>query len=200
MYGSGEKPSPKGAVFAGQLIKMYTDTLGSWAYPLIGIAALATMFSTTLTCLDAYPRTLQESFLIWKGEEESEERRKDSKKSYRLILLLAVIGTTTIFILSKDYTGLMGKLVMFATVVAFISAPVLAAINHMVMNGSTVPDEEKPGSLMKNWGRAGIAVLTACSLIFIWVKFLQPSPEVKNSVQSETIKTSAAKNEHKANN
>ena len=55
MFGGPEKPSPKGAVFAGQLIKMYTSALGSWVYPLIGIAALTTMFSTTLTCLMPIP-------------------------------------------------------------------------------------------------------------------------------------------------
>ncbi|MCH2208559.1 MAG: divalent metal cation transporter [Lentisphaerales bacterium] len=176
MYGSSEKPSPSGAVFAGQLIKMYTDTLGSWAYPLIGVAALATMFSTTLTCLDAYPRTLRESLQIWKGDEESAERRESGQKIYRLILLLAVAGTIVIFMLSTGSEGLMGKLVMFATVVAFISAPVIALINHMVMNGSTIPPEEKPGPLMKNWGRGGIIVLTACSLIFIWVKFIYTPP------------------------
>ena len=123
MYGSDESPSANGAVFAGQLIKMYTDALGSWAYLLIGIAALATMFSTTLTCLDAYPRTLAESFHIWKND--STEERKNCKKSYRFILSLAVVGTIIIFILSKDYQGLMGKLVMFATVVAFVSAQMI---------------------------------------------------------------------------
>ena len=37
------KKSHQKTVFAGQLIQMYTAALGPWAYPLIGIAALATM-------------------------------------------------------------------------------------------------------------------------------------------------------------
>jgi len=56
MYGSGEEYASSGAVFASQLISLYTESLGSWAYPVIVIAAFTTMFSTTLTVTDAYPR------------------------------------------------------------------------------------------------------------------------------------------------
>ncbi len=172
MYGSNEVPSANGATFAGQLIKMYTDSLGEWAYPLIGVAALATMFSTSLTCLDAYPRTLQESLRIWQKDKNTAQDRHNSNKTYRIILTLAVIGTIAIFMLSKDYQGLMGKLVMFATVVAFISAPILALINHLVINGVTIPAEQKPSRILKNWGRGGIMLLSVFSLVFIWIKFI----------------------------
>lgn len=59
MYGSGESFSSNGTAFAGQLINLFTSNLGSWAYLIIAIAALTTMSSTTLTCLDAYPRVLK---------------------------------------------------------------------------------------------------------------------------------------------
>ena len=55
MYQSGE-PIANGALpFAKQLIGMYTKGLGPTFYFIIGFAALATMFSTTLTTLDASP-------------------------------------------------------------------------------------------------------------------------------------------------
>ena len=47
MFNSGETFSNKAGVFSGQLIKMYTTSLGDWAYIIIGIAAFTTMFSTT---------------------------------------------------------------------------------------------------------------------------------------------------------
>ena len=59
MNGSGQQFSAKGGEFAAQLIDMYTSSLGNWAYWIIAIAALTTMFSTTITVLDAYPRVLQ---------------------------------------------------------------------------------------------------------------------------------------------
>ena len=56
MYGTGDGFSSSGGAFAKQLIALYTTTLGNGTYWLIGIAAFATMFSTTLTTLDASPR------------------------------------------------------------------------------------------------------------------------------------------------
>ena len=58
MYGSGVEFKAGGAAFAEQLLDMYKQALGDWAYPIVAIAALTTMFSTTLTLLDAFPRTI----------------------------------------------------------------------------------------------------------------------------------------------
>jgi Mn2+/Fe2+ NRAMP family transporter len=58
MYGSGETFSGNGTLFANQLFTLYTRSIGQWAFPIIAVAALATMFSTTITVLDAYPRVL----------------------------------------------------------------------------------------------------------------------------------------------
>ena len=165
MYGSGEAPSPKGAVFAGQLINMYTQALGSWAYPIIGVAALATMISTTLTCLDAYPRTLDKSVAILRGK-----GHESCTKTYRKFLFLALAGTTVIFLF---FLKSMGQLVTLATVVAFISAPILATISYLVMNGETVPVEHRPNALMKNWSRFGIVVLTVFSIWYVWVALIK---------------------------
>ncbi len=169
MFGSDEPPSAIGSVFAGQLINMYTDSLGSWAYPLIGIAALATMFSTTLTCLDAYPRTLQESYCIWKGKGNHESRRGASKTVYRTILLVAVIGTISVFLIIKNVSGAMGLIVTIATIVSFVSAPVIAYINFRVMHGNTIQEADRPNGLMSLWSRFGIAIMTLFSLGYLWL-------------------------------
>ena len=64
MFGTGETFSNSAGSFSGQLIDMYTTSLGDWAYVLIGIAAFTTMFSTTLTCLDASPRAMDQNIRI----------------------------------------------------------------------------------------------------------------------------------------
>ena len=170
MYGSGETPAKSGVAFAGQLIQLYTHALGDWSYPLIGIAALATMVSTTLTCLDAYPRTLDESILIWKDEHEGSDRKADSKKIYRGFLMLAVAGTIIIFLF---FLKSMSQIVTLATVVAFVSAPILALINHLVMNGKTIPKEERPSKLIKTWSQLGILCLTIFSIWYVWIAFIR---------------------------
>ncbi len=167
MFDSGEAPSEKGAVFAAQLIDMYTHSLGDWAYPLIGIAALATMFSTTLTCLDAYPRTLEESYFIWKGQGEYASRQGATKTIYRIILATAVLGTITIFLIIKNISGAMGLIVTIATVVAFISAPIIAYINYRVMQGETIKKEDRPNKLMAVWSKTSITIMALFSLAYL---------------------------------
>ncbi|VAW87262.1 hypothetical protein MNBD_GAMMA16-364 [hydrothermal vent metagenome] len=167
MFDSGEAPSEKGAVFAGQLIDMYTHSLGEWAYPLIGIAALATMFSTTLTCLDAYPRTLEESYFIWKGQGEYASRHGATKKIYRTMLAIAVLGTIVIFLIIKNVSGAMGLIITTATVVSFISAPVIAYINYQVMQGETIKEADRPDKWMALWSRAAIAVMVLFSIAYL---------------------------------
>ena len=169
MFGSGEPPSANGAAFAGQLINMYTKSLGDWAYPIIGIAALATMFSTTLTCLDAYPRTLEESYFIWRGKEDYESRHGATKAVYHTMLIVAVTGTIITFIVIKNVSGAMGFIVTTATVVSFVSAPVIAYINHRVMHGDTVSRADRPGYLMSLWSRFGIAAMVFFSLFYLWL-------------------------------
>ncbi len=173
MFGSGEQLSANGAIFAGQLVNMYTESLGDWAYPLIGIAALATMFSTTLTCLDAYPRTLEESYFIWKGKGDYESRQGATKTVYHAMLVAAVIGTIITFIVIKNISGAMGLVVTTATVVSFVSAPIIAYINYRVMYGDTVSEADRPGRLMNLWSRVGIAVMTLFSLAYLWLIVLK---------------------------
>jgi len=169
MFGSDEPPSANGAVFAGQLINMYTDSLGSWAYPLIGIAALATMFSTTLTCLDAYPRTLEESYFIWKGKGDYASRHGATKAVYRSMLAAAVVGTIVIFLIIKNVSAAMGMIVTIATVVSFVSAPIIAYINYKVMHGNTIKETDKPNGVMTRWSQLAIGIMTLFSVGYLWL-------------------------------
>ena len=53
--------SSSASTFANQLIEMYTSSFGSWSYIIIGLATFTTMFSTTMTSLDASPRAMHKA-------------------------------------------------------------------------------------------------------------------------------------------
>ena len=192
MFGGPDTPSPKGAVFANQLINMYTKALGSWAYPLIGIAALTTMFSTTLTCLDAYPRTLEQCFLILKNEKTDVETT-DGKKYYQVVLWIAVLLTIGVFLYTSKFSGTMGTVVMIATVVSFVSAPIFAILNYLAMKGDTIPEENKPSSLIKGWCLVGIILLFVSSVGYLYVNFFKGEPEGYVKPQAVEAKVENAK-------
>ena len=89
MSGSEETFSTNGGIFANQLIKLYTSTIGESVFIIIAIAAFTTMFSTTITCLDASPRTLKKTFELLKLTRLS---------SYRIWIIILAAGTLLIFI------------------------------------------------------------------------------------------------------
>ena len=120
MFNSGTVFSESGGVFARQLINMYTASLGDWAAIFVGVAAFTTMFSTTLTTLDASPRAMAKSaeLLEWKSQ----------FKSYNFWLIVLILGTCIIlfFFISE-----MGRLIEIATILSFLTAPFYAIFNYL---------------------------------------------------------------------
>ena len=169
MYGSGETFSNNGTVFAGQLINLFTTNLGSWAYAVIAIAALTTMSSTTLTCIDAYPRVLKPATeLIFPSLKKNE---KDEWNWISWLWLIVLITGTMIIILF--FLKGMSFLVDLATTLSFLTAPVLGYLNFKVVMGKNVKLEHQPKLWLKTLSWVGLIVLTGFSAYYIiWKLFL----------------------------
>ncbi|MCB9361054.1 MAG: Nramp family divalent metal transporter [Flavobacteriales bacterium] len=158
IYGSGIQLENSGGAFAKQLIGIYTSSIGHWAYVVIAIAAFTTMLSTTITCLDASPRVLTEATtLVLKNN-------KNERKVYLFWILLLLVGT--VIILSFYLTN-MKALVDFATVIAFLSSPILAILNYLAITGKTMPKENKPSFFLKILSWMGIAYFIGFSIYFM---------------------------------
>lgn len=156
LYGSGESFSPQGGTFANQLISMYTHSLGDNAKIIIGIAAFTTMFSTTLTTLDASPRVMHLSTEILGG--------KVYKKGYLFWLLILVTGTLSIFFF---FISEMGMLIKIATILSFLTAPFYAIFNFRLLTGKHTPKEARPSLYMKIYSIISILVLIAFSIWYL---------------------------------
>lgn len=164
MYGTPESPASNSTEFAKQFIGFYTTNLGQWAFPIIALAAFATMFSTLLTCLDAYPRTLRRST-------ELLFPRLDSlvyhNKIYWCWLILTALGTMALlYFFLRD----MRAMVDLATTVSFVLAPVLAILNFMALNRSEVPTHAKLAGISKYAYLTSTSLLIIFSLLFLAYK------------------------------
>ena len=166
MHGTGEEFSPNGTVFSEQLINLYSKSIGKWAYPVIAIAALATMFSTTLTCLDAYPRVLKPiTEMIFPGLKNN--HKNNNWISWVWIIIL-VIGT---LILIGYLTSSMRFMVDLATTLSFVTAPVLAFMNYKVVTDKHMPSEAKPKLWLKIYAWLGMIFLSGFTIFYIVWKF-----------------------------
>ena len=156
MHGSGLDFSNKGGEFAGQLIDLYTRNLGDSSYLVISIAAFTTMFSTTITTLDASPRAMSKaSQLIF---------NKKNKDFYLLWICILAVGTSLVFLLLLTEMGL---LVQIATVLSFITAPFYAFLNYRLIYSSHMPVNERPGLKTKILSISGILFLSGFSIIYL---------------------------------
>lgn len=156
MYKSGESFSDKGSEFASQLINLYTKNLGNFFYIFIAIAAFTTMFSTTITTLDASPRAMSISTKLLF------ERKTIFNYWFWIVFLL--IGT---FIILQFFIGNMGILIKIATILSFLTAPFYAILNYLLITGKHTPKEHQPKTFMKVLSLAGILFLVGFSLWFL---------------------------------
>ncbi len=156
MYGSGESFSPSAATFASQLINLYTKGLGNWAFYVMGTAALMTMFSTTLTCLDAFSRSISKGLKLLTDIKFTE---------YKIWLIITVICTSLIITFLMEN---MRVLVDLATSIAFLTSPIIAFINYKAIKHAKIE--------MSGFDRVlivlGFIYLVAFCFIYLKLKFL----------------------------
>jgi len=157
MFNSGETFSNSGGVFASQLINLYTKNLGEYSYILIAVAAFTTMFSTTITTLDASPRaTTKTTELLFD---------KKTKFNYWFWILFLAFGT---FIILHFFMSNMGLLVKIATILSFLTAPFYAILNYILITGKHTPKEHQPTIYLKILSWFGIAFLIGFSVLFLF--------------------------------
>ena len=156
MFHSGESFSNQGGAFASQLINLYTKNLGEFSYIFIGIAAFTTMFSTTITTLDASPRAMTKTTnLLFE---------KKTRFNYWFWIVVLALGT---FCILHFFMSNMGILVKIATILSFLTAPFYAVLNYALITGKHTPKEHRPTMGLRILSWLGIVFLIGFSLWFL---------------------------------
>lgn len=171
MYGSGIGFSDSAVVFSGQLVDLYARTLGEWSRPIIAVAALTTMFSTTLAVADAYPRVFG-VLLHGAGAEARSSVERQSRWEYTAILLAVCAGAVVVI---HFFGSRFTQLVDVATTVSFLAAPVLAWMNLKLVTGPYMPAGHRPRPWLRALSWTGIGFLVVFSLTWLAWR-LVPSP------------------------
>ncbi|MGB2050194.1 MAG: Nramp family divalent metal transporter [Flavobacteriaceae bacterium] len=156
MHGSGKSFSTNGGEFSLQLIEMYTQNLGEWSYIIIGVAALTTMFSTTLTTLDASPRAMNKTLELILD--------KPLNNGYKVWLIVLIIGTISIFFF---FLSEMGSLIKIATILSFLTAPFYALMNYILICSKHTPQSFRPSKMMHFLSISGILFLIGFNIWYI---------------------------------
>lgn len=141
MHASGLRFADSAVAFSAQLVDLYARNFGEWSRPVIAIAALSAMFSTTLAVADAYPRVLSALLRMARhGAQVPADR--PGPRSY--LAALVIVSAGALLILYQAGAGFT-RLIDFATTLSFLSAPLLAWITLRAVTGPHMPVAARPG-------------------------------------------------------
>lgn len=167
MHGSGEAFEPAAGKFAAQVLALYVSTLGEWSRPVIGVSAFAVMFSTTLAVMDGFPRALAVLMTSFVRDETEDDHDLDStlaRRSYFGWMAVLMVGAIVIILALRD--SLPG-LVDVATTLSFLTAPMLATLNHRAIMSESVPQAARPSEGLRIWSLVGIALMTLFAVAYL---------------------------------
>ncbi len=148
--------------FSAQLIGLFTDNLGAWSYPVITICAFTTMFSTTLTVTDAYPRVCRRILNVLRPDLLEND---DNLPFYRFLLVtVSLLSVGVLYFLGEYFT----LLIDLATTLSFLAAPILAYINSRLVTPDHVPEPCRPAPWLRwlSWG--GLIFLSGFALLYLY--------------------------------
>ena len=168
MHGSGTEFADSAGGFAAQIIGLYTSTLGEWAGPVVSVTAFTVMFSTTLTVVDGFARAFSVLVARFRGPERNGEMDGD-RRAYWATLAILAVGSLAIL---QFYVAGLKALVDLATTLSFLTAPILAWMNHRAILSDAVAPGDRPGPALQRFSLASIAFLGLLALGWMVVRFV----------------------------
>lgn len=151
--------------FARLLIDLYSSSIGAWASPIIGVAIMSAMISTCLAVVDSYPRLITESFVVLKNDLSLKKKR--IIHSF-LMVLYSFLAFLTVSFLFDNFT----KLLDFATIIAFITAPIYAIVNYKIITSDEIDKKFHPKLWLKILSFLGIIFLCGFLMLFFLAFFI----------------------------
>ncbi len=172
MYGTGEGMLTGGGVFFAQnLINLYTESIGKWSWWIIVPASFAAMFSTTLTCLDAYPRSISSIQGLITGIDNGRMETSNEQNRFTIWMIIHIFAALVSLLVAKSGGIGVKDFVFGAMTGSFLSAPIFAWMAIDTMNSNLVDKKYKYGRFLNSLSFVGLTFLTVFSLLFIMNSF-----------------------------
>ncbi len=164
MYSNGVTPEKNSIGFANQVIRLFTELVGNWAYYPIGIAAITVMLSTLLTVMDGYPRVIEALAIDMLPRSGGKFL---GRRFYDWVMVLLVIACLTVIsVFMKNFEAFIDM----TSVIAFLVGPFIAWLNHRSMFGNQVPDAYQPGHVIRLWSGIAILIQILISVFYIYLR------------------------------
>ena len=160
LYGSGTQVAHSSGAFATQVISLFSGVIGEWSFGLVGAMALLVMYSTLITVLDSFARSLATLADIVFPDRLS--------KSYEgSIIVIVVFALLVIGAFMESFTNFID----LAGALVFILGPFYAALNHRAMFSPEVAVTDRPGPVIRVWSLLGIGIMSLVALTYVYLRW-----------------------------
>ncbi|AVH32053.1 Nramp family divalent metal transporter [Vibrio fluvialis] len=163
LHGTGVELSKSGVGFSHQLVGLYASTIGEWSRYLIAVIAFFCIFGSTITVIDGYSRVIAESQRLLK------EQKEQSPKVLQGWMILVSAASLAIIVF---FASALMPMLNFAMIMAFMTTPVFALLNYILVTRTELPEELKVGPKLKALSILGLIYLFGFLALFIWWKWL----------------------------
>ena len=145
--------------FTFELIDMYTSVLGEFAFPIIALICFITMYSTTITVMDAYPK------MVINTNNLTQKPIKQLKNYKRLLIFTSLISWTIINYFLNSFK----MLIDFVTTISFILTPLLALLNLISLQKGNIPDNSLWSNYEYKIAKIFLVFISIFTIYYFWI-------------------------------
>ena len=151
------------AAFAAQFVGIFTDVIGRWTELIVGVAAMTVMLSTVLAVVDGFPRVYANVVTKLAGG----TGLPPEDRLYRGFLWFQIVTSgAVLYALPRSF----GAFIDFITALGFLTAPVVAFMNHRIMFFGEIPPDRQPPKWVRCWSVAGTTTLALVFPIYLYFR------------------------------
>lgn len=166
VYGSGDLIEGNASQFSQKLLNIFANNLGQWSFWIIAIAAFGTIYGTLITVMDAFTR----SFVLCLNElniYSIKERDSNTSihKNYKIVLPILGLGSFLLFYFSASS---MIKILEFATILGFLTSPIIAYLNLRAITSDEVPEAMRPKPWLIYLAYVGLVAIGIFALLYTY--------------------------------
>jgi Mn2+/Fe2+ NRAMP family transporter len=165
MHSKGVIVEESNGGFSSQLIQLFTETIGGWSFYLISIVAVIIMLSTLLAVVDGMARIFGGLVYAAKGDNKY---RPLKQKSYTIsMILICCAAVLVISTMMKSFS----TFIDMVAIVLFVISPIVAFMSHRAVTGTSMPEEAKPGGILRAWSLISFFLLLILTLLYLYFRF-----------------------------
>ena len=169
VYGSGQLLEGNSTEFSKKLLAIFTTNLGRWSYWVVAIAAFGTIYGTLITVMDAFTRSFILCMEELLGQAKTEtDRNNRLKRHYKVLLPILGLGSFSLFYFSASS---MVRILEFATILGFLTSPIIAFLNLRAITSDAIPEHLRPTPLLTYLAYVGLVAIGLFAVYYLSTLF-----------------------------